>query len=167
MKLVRHLAGYLPVQIASGIAAFGGVYVFTRLLGPEEYGRYALMLSVMALIHTFSLTPAEAAAYRFAGEADAKNQKPDHFRTTLSLTFRSLILTAGLIGILALALGQLPEYLSILPWIAILAPINTLTQMALESHRASQRVGRYALIETTRLLRCHSDRFLDQNRTTG
>ncbi len=152
MKLLRHLAGYLPVQIASGIAAFGGVYVFTRLLGPEEYGRYALMLSVMALIHTLSLTPAEAAAYRFAGEADAKNQKPDHFRTTLSLTFRSLTLTAVLIGALALALGRLPEYLSILPWIAVLAPINTLTQMALESHRASQRVGRYALIETTRLL---------------
>ncbi|MEL6861722.1 MAG: lipopolysaccharide biosynthesis protein, partial [Pseudomonadota bacterium] len=152
MKLLRHLAGYLPVQIASGIAAFGGVYVFTRLLGPEEYGRYALMLSVMALIHTLTLTPAEAAAFRFAGEAEAKDQKPDHFRTTLSLTFRSLILTAGLIGALALALGRLPEYLLILPWIALLAPINTLTQMALESHRASQRVGRYALIETTRLL---------------
>ena len=152
MKLLRHLAGYLPVQIASGVAAFGGVYVFTRLLGPEEYGRYALMLSAMALIHTLSLTPAEAAAYRFAGEADAKDQKPDHFRTTLSLTFRSLVLTAGLIGALALALGRLPEYLSILPWIALLAPINTVTQMALESHRASQRVGRYALIETTRLL---------------
>ena len=29
MKLLRHLAGYLPVNIASGIAAFGGVYVFT------------------------------------------------------------------------------------------------------------------------------------------
>lgn len=152
MTLFRHLAGYLPVNLASGIAAFGGVYVFTRLLGPEEYGRYALMLSVMALIHTLSLTPAEAAAYRFAGEADAKQRTPDHFRTTLSLTFRSLILTAGLIGALALALGQLPEYLAILPWIALLAPINTLIQMALESHRASQRVRRYAVIETARLL---------------
>jgi O-antigen/teichoic acid export membrane protein len=70
MKLLSHLAGYLPVNIANGIAAFGGVYVFTRLLGPEEYGRYALMFSVMALIHTLSLTPAEASAYRFAGKAD-------------------------------------------------------------------------------------------------
>ena len=33
MKLLSHLAGYLPVNIANGIAAFGGVYVFTRLLG--------------------------------------------------------------------------------------------------------------------------------------
>jgi len=136
MKLLRHLAGYLPVHIAGGIAAFGSVYVFTRLLGPEEYGRYALMLSVMALIHTLSLTPAEAAAYRFTGEAEAKNKLPDHFRTTLSLTFRSLVIAAALIGVLAIGLGRLPEYLKILPWIAVLAPINTLTQMALEAHRA-------------------------------
>ena len=152
MKLTRHLAGYLPVQIASGIAAFGGIYVFTRLLTPEAYGQYALMLSVMALVHTLSLTPAEAAAYRFAGQAEAKGEVPDHFRTTLSLTTRSLILPAVLIGGLALALRRLPEYLAILPWIALLAPINTFTQMALESHRAHQRVQRYALIETTRLL---------------
>ena len=59
MKLLRHLAGYLPVNIASAIAAFGGVYVFTRLLDADEYGRYALMVSAMALIHTLSLTPAE------------------------------------------------------------------------------------------------------------
>ena len=152
MKLLRHLAGYLPVHLAGGIAAFGGVYVFTRLLGAEEYGRYALMLSVMALVHTLSLTSAEAAAYRFAGEAETKDKLPDHFRTTLSLTFRSLVLAALLIGALALTLGRLPEYLKILPWIAVLAPMNTLTQMALEAHRASQRVGRYALIETSRIL---------------
>ena len=152
MKLLRHLAGYLPVNIASGIAAFGGVYVYTRLLGPEDYGRYALMFSVMTLVHLLSLTSAEAAAFRFAGEARAKQTLPDHFRTTLSLTFRSLIVAAVLIGALAVALGQLPEYLKILPWIALLIPINSLIQMALESHRASENVGRYALIATTQTL---------------
>ena len=65
MKLLRHLAGYLPVNIASGIAAFGGVYVFTRLLGPEEYGRYARMFSVMTLVHLLSLTAAESAAVQW------------------------------------------------------------------------------------------------------
>lgn len=152
MKLMRHLAGYLPVNIASGIAAFGGVYVFTRLLTPDEYGRYALMFSVMTLIHTLSLTPAEAAAYRFAGEASAKARMADHFRTALSLTLRSLVVTAALIGGVALAIGKLPEYLVILPWLAVLMPLNTLIQMALEAHKATQQVGRYALFETTRLL---------------
>ena len=152
MKLLRHLAGYLPVQLANGIAAFGGVYVYTRLLGPEEYGRYALMLSAMALIHMLSLTSAEAAAFRFAGEAEAKHKQPDHFRTILSLTFRSLFITAALIGGLALLLGKLPEYLKILPWIALLIPINSFIQMALEAHRAGERVGRYALISSTQTL---------------
>ena len=152
MKLLRHLAGYLPVNIASGIAAFGGVYVFTRLLGPEEYGRYALMFSVMTLVHLLSLTAAESAAFRFAGEAEAKNTQPDHFRTTLSLTFRSLIIAAILMAALTVALMQMPDYLQILPWIALLLPINSIIQMALESHRASERVGRYALIASTQIL---------------
>lgn len=152
MKLLRHLAGYLPVKIASAIAAFGGVYVYTRLLGPEDYGRYALMFSVMTLVHMLSMTSAEAAAFRFAGEAQAKKRLPDHFKTTLSLTFRSLLIAALLIGGLALALGQLPEYLKILPWIALLIPINSMVQMALEAHRASERVGRYALISATKIL---------------
>ena len=152
MKLLRHLAGYLPVNIASGVAAFGGVYVFTRLLGADEYGRYALMFSVMTLVHMLSLTAAEAASFRFAGEAEAKKSQPDHFSTTLSLTVRSKIVTALLIGALAFALRKLPEYLEILPWIALLVPINSLIQMALEAHRASERVGRYALVSTTRIL---------------
>ncbi|MEL7231403.1 MAG: polysaccharide biosynthesis C-terminal domain-containing protein [Pseudomonadota bacterium] len=152
MKLLRHLAGYLPVNIASAIAAFGGVYVFTRLLEADEYGRYALMVSAMALIHTLSLTPAEAAAYRFAGKAGADGKLPDHFRTAVSLTFRSLLVTAVLIIALGAALNQLPDYLAILPWIAVLMPLNTVIQMTLESHKAGQQVGRYAAVETTRLL---------------
>ncbi len=152
MKMLRHLAGYLPVHIASGIAAFGGVYVFTRLLSPEEYGRYALMVSVMVLVHTLSLTPSEAAAYRFAGQANAEKTLPDHFRTALSLTWRSLIVAMVLLACLGAALGQLSDYVVIVPWIALLLPLNTLIQMALEAHKATQNVRRYALIETTRLL---------------
>ncbi len=56
MKLARHLLGYAPVKLVAALCAFGGIYVFTRLLSAEEYGRYALMFSVMALMHTFSLT---------------------------------------------------------------------------------------------------------------
>jgi len=149
MKLLRHLAGYLPVNVASGIAAFGGVYLFTRLLGADEYGRYALMFSVMTVVHMLSLTAAESAAFRFAGEAEAKQTQPDHFRTMLSLTFRCVIIAAVLIGGLAIVLRDMPDYLKILPWIAVLVPLNSMIQMALEAHRASERVGRYALISTS------------------
>ena len=69
MQLIKHLTGYLPVSLAHGLVGFGGVYVFTRLLGPEDFGRYALMFSVMVLIHTVTVTWAEASSYRFAATA--------------------------------------------------------------------------------------------------
>lgn len=152
MKLMQHLAGYLPVKVANAIAAFGSVYIFTRLLSAEDYGRFALMFSVMALVHTLTLLPAESAAYRFAGQAKDSGTLSQHYKTILSLTIRLLALTFLTFGCLAFFLRDYPAYLAILPWLVGLMSLNTFIQIALESHRAGQRVGRYAFVETTRIL---------------
>ncbi|WP_084398512.1 lipopolysaccharide biosynthesis protein [Henriciella aquimarina] len=152
MKLTRHLAGYLPANLASAIASFGGVYVFTRLLGAEDYGRYALMFAVMALIHTVTLAPAEAAAYRFTASAQAAGKMADHFHTVRALMLRSLGIAALVMIALSLAVAHLPDYLALLPWIALLLPLNTLLQTTLEAHRARQQVGRYVAVFSGRLL---------------
>lgn len=152
MKLLRHLAGYAPVNIAAAIVSFGSVYAFTRLLGPEEYGRYALMISVLALLHTLSLTWAEAANYRFTAEATEKGRLPSHYRTGLGLLARSLVFSGLLVLALLAITWRMPEYRAFIPFIACLLPLNSIVQMALEAHKAGQRVRRYALVETTRLL---------------
>lgn len=154
MKLARHLAGYLPANLASALASFGAVYVFTRLLGPEEYGRYALMVSVMALIHTLTLAPGEAAAYRYTAKARAEGPEElaVHFATVRALLLRSLLLAAIAMVALAAAVAHMPRYLAILPWIALLMPIGTLVQATLEAHRASQEVQRYVLVYSFKLL---------------
>lgn len=148
MKFLRHLAGYTPVSIASGLAAFGGVFLFTRLLEADEYGRYALMFSVLTLVHTMSLVPAEAAAYRYAGQAQARSELPDHFSTALSLTLRSLIVTSVLFAALAITLRNQPDYLAILPWLLVITVMTTIIQIALEAHKAMQDVRRYSLLQT-------------------
>ena len=152
MKLFRHLAGYAPVNIAAAIASFGGVYVFTRLLGADEYGRYAVMLSALAIIHTISLSWAEAAGYRFAGRAEENGATADHHRTGLQLLARSLLLSGLIICCLLAATWNAPQYRAFLPYFVLLLPMMTIIQMALEAHRAGQRVRRYAAVETTRLL---------------
>ena len=38
--------GYLPANIVQGVVGFLAIYLFTRLLGPAEFGRYALAFSV-------------------------------------------------------------------------------------------------------------------------
>ncbi len=152
MPIPRHLIVYAPPAFAAALASFGGVYVFTRLLGPEDYGRYALLLSVLALVHTASLTASEAAAYRFAGAARTPADKRNHAATILSLHWRGALAAWGLILALAWVFRDAPAYLAAIPWIALVIPLNGLVQSALETHRAERRVGRYSLVSTTRAL---------------
>lgn len=152
MNLRRHLAGYLPVNLASGLASFGSVYVFTRVMGADEYGIYALMLWAMAMIHTLSLTWVEAAAYRFTAEAEATGDLAGHYQTALHLTLKALVLALALAGLLWVFLRDEPHYAATLPWIAALLPLTTVVQIALQAHKAGLRVGRYAFTETFRLL---------------
>jgi O-antigen/teichoic acid export membrane protein len=152
MKLIRHLAGYLPANIASALTSFGSVYVFTRLLGADEYGRYALMFSVMALIHTVALAPGEAASYRYTAQANARGDTADHYATVRALLLRSLAFAAFLTLILTVAVSHMPRYLRILPWIALSFPLGTIIQATLEAHRASQEVLRYVIVYSAKLL---------------
>ncbi len=152
MKLARHLLGYAPVKLVGALCAFGGIYVFTRLLSADQYGRYALMFSVMALMHTLSLTWVEAAAYRFTAKAQKNGQLPDHFRTALVLLFRALGLGLVLVFILLAVTWNMPDYRVFVPYIALLIPCNALIKIAMEAHKANQQVRHYALVAMTKML---------------
>ena len=152
MKLARHLFGYAPVKLAAMLAAFGGIFVYTRLLSAEEYGRYALMFSVLAVVHTLSLTWVEASAYRYTTKAEAEGTLPDHFKTAFSMMKRALLFSAVLLAVLLVATWDYPAYRIFVPLFALLMPLNVIIKIALEAHRASQRVRRYMLTSTTKIL---------------
>jgi len=148
MKLLKHLTGYMPVSLAKGLVGFGSVYVFTRLLGGEAFGRYALMYSYFALIHTLTVSWVEAAGFRYAGKAAEDGDLPDHYRTGLVLIARTLVFAALGLGILWVYYRDDPNYTAIIPWLFGIMAVNGFGQIALEAHRAHQRVSRYALTET-------------------
>ena len=153
MKLIKHLTGYLPVSLAHGLVGFGGVYVFTRLLGPEDFGRYALMFSVMVLIHTVTVTWAEASSYRFAAIAEQEDELPNHYRTGLALILRSHFLMAAMTALIWWVFYRSdPHYSVIMPWLFGIIFVVSLGKVSLEAHRAHQRVGRFALLETGRVV---------------
>lgn len=152
MNLGRYLAGYLPLNLASGLASFGAVYVFTRLLSAEEYGVYALMIWTLGMIHTVTLTWVEPAAYRFTAEAEAKGNLADHYQTALSLIFKSLCLALAVAALVWFTLRGSPLYAATMPWIAVLLPMNVVIQVALQAHKAGLRVERYVFTESFRLL---------------
>ncbi|MEL6568884.1 MAG: lipopolysaccharide biosynthesis protein [Pseudomonadota bacterium] len=152
MSLLRHLTGYAPARLAHAIAAFGGVYAFTRLLGAEEYGRYALLVSILALVHTVSVTWAEAAAYRFAGTAREQGDLPFHYSLALRLVGVSSLGGLILLAVLWLILRDVPGYGPAMPILGALLVSGSVLQLAQETHRAEMRVARYSLNETAHIL---------------
>lgn len=141
----RRLFGYLPANLAGGLASFGAVFALTRLLSPADYGFYALALTTMGIVYTLSITWAEAAAYRFAGEADAKGQTPDHIRTVMALLAASAALGIALMsGAILLATDpMLRMALTAAMSTMVLAPLVNAAQ---EMNRAQQRVSRYSTL---------------------
>ena len=47
----RSMLAYIPVNLANLLVSFGTIVVLTRLLGSEEFGRYALAVISMHLAH--------------------------------------------------------------------------------------------------------------------
>ncbi|GLQ24241.1 hypothetical protein GCM10007853_21150 [Algimonas ampicilliniresistens] len=152
MTVLRHLGGYAPVKLTAALTSFGGIFVFTRLLSPSEYGRYALMFSVMALLHLLTLTWVEAAAFRFGGKIRTEEDRRNHFRTAMTLLGLSSLMALVLAAALTVIVWDQPQYRAFLPWIAVLMPANTLVKIAMEAHRAEQRVRRYAFSAIIKLL---------------
>lgn len=141
----RRLLGYFPASLAGGLASFGAVFALTRLLSPADYGFYALALTTMGIVYTLSITWAEAAAYRFAGEAQTKGKTPDHIRTIMALLAASAALGIALMAgaILIAADPMLRMALTAAMSTMVLTPLVNAAQ---EMNRAQQRISRYSTL---------------------
>ncbi|WP_370545448.1 lipopolysaccharide biosynthesis protein [Caulobacter sp. 17J80-11] len=142
----RGVWGYLPANAVQGLVGLGSIVVFTRLLTPEEYGRYALAFSVLVLAHTSVFTWLEAAMARFwAAERDEGLSA--HF-ATLYRTFFALTVPFALVAGLALWLWPAAPALKG----AVAAALGTviakcLVQLARERRRAAGEVASASLLD--------------------
>ena len=146
MKSARTLAAYLPVNLATVLVAFGGIVVLTRLLSPEEYGRYALAMVTMMFVHMSAFTWLEAAVARFTARAEREGDEATLLRTVYA--------GAGLVGCvgvgLACAVVLLLPLSQALTTVLLAAMVTTGLQLALnlgfEAHKAAHRIGRYSAV---------------------
>ncbi len=137
--LWRRLFGYLPANVVAGLASFGAVWAYTRLLGAEGYGWYALALATLNLVYTLTATWSEGAAYRFSGDATS-----DQSRTTFfTLLVSGAMAAAGLLAVAAMAGAS--GYRTALLAAAGAALLLPFANAAREIARARQDVARYAM----------------------
>ena len=152
MTLGRALFAYLPVNLANILVSFGLIVVLTRLLGSEEFGRYAIAMITLQFVHMAAFTWLEAAMARFQARAEKDGDIADHLRTLYTL---GGVLGVGLIALFLAIIFVLPintDLKTVLAFAIGSAGLQVIFNLGMEAHRASHRIIRYSLtysVQTT------------------
>src|SRR5947208_2215549 len=93
---LSHVAIYLVARGVPGIIAFLAIPLFTRLLAPADYGRYALIIATASLLNALLFQWLRLALVRYlAAETGDSRQR---FKSTL---MTSAVLMVALVGVTA------------------------------------------------------------------
>lgn len=95
--LLRHSILYIIARGIPGILNFLSISIFTRLLYPDEYGRYTLVLAVVSFVNVVLFQWLRLSLVRFLPKY---RNNPRPLLSTLVTTFLLLGFAGGLIGLL-------------------------------------------------------------------
>ncbi|MFN4287071.1 MAG: lipopolysaccharide biosynthesis protein [Brevundimonas sp.] len=143
----RGLWGYLPANIVQGAVGFLAIVIFTRLLTPDDFGRYALAYAVLTLSHVAVFTWLEAAMARFWAAQQTPAQIADHFRSLYRTVFG---LSALFVPMVALVLWLWPAPMALKAALAaglLGVPVRCVVRLVQERYRAAGEVGPAARLD--------------------
>ena len=144
----KGLLGYLPANILQGLVGFATLTVFTRILSPADYGRYALAFGAASLAQTVFFVWLEASMARFY-PVEGRNdpEAPFLFGTIYRLHMAVILLFAVLCGAgLWLWPGHGPLKTAIGLSLGCVA-FRSLAKLVQEQRRAEGRVAQASLID--------------------
>ncbi|HEX8374268.1 MAG TPA: oligosaccharide flippase family protein, partial [Geminicoccaceae bacterium] len=145
--LLRSILGYAPANLIPALAALGTIVVFTRLLPPDEFGRYALAQGVILFGQALAFYALQVSVTRFH-ERYAEDRTLDRLLATAYWCYAACAALASLLfAAVLLALRPDPLLAPVL-WLALpTLLLRGLVLVNLASHRGAQRIGRYNLVE--------------------
>jgi O-antigen/teichoic acid export membrane protein len=145
--ILKHAGIYFVARGLPGLIAFVAIPVFTRLLDPAGYGRYALVSATVALLNALFFQWLRLALVRYL---PAYKDNPAALKSTLLTLEVRLIAAAGVIGA---ALYFFPGASAwrpvVLPCVFVLAAQATF-ELFLEYARAQIRPWRYMALLLSR-----------------
>lgn len=143
--LLRQSLAYLPGVALPPLFAFLTLVVFTRLLEPAQYGRYALVLASMELARRVGFNWLKLGYLRLHFAAEGEGLLPDLVRSTWLLLLLLLALVAvGIAAAAVLGPWDQPLRLALAAGIGILVT-KVLVEQALERYRAEDKARDYSL----------------------
>ena len=147
--ILKHAGIYLIARGLPGLIAFAAIPVFSRLLDPAGYGKYALVLATVGLLNALLFQWLRLALMRYL---PACGGDPRALKSTLLTIELMVIASTATVGILVYALPALATWRSVvLPCIVLLA-IQSLFELFLEHSRAQIEPWRYMALLLSRSL---------------
>src|SRR3982750_3883181 len=104
--VLSHAAIYLVARGLPGIVAFCAIPLFTRLLDPASYGRYALVIATVGMLNALLFQWLRLSLSRYlAAYADDETKLKGTLVTTAALII-------GALGVVAVIAALLPTFTS-------------------------------------------------------
>lgn len=144
--LWQHGILYLLARGVPGLISLSAIAIYTRLLAPEDYGHYALVIAGVGLANKLLYEWLRLGLLRFA---PAMREQQDRLLATIAATFLGLVVTTGAIGAVALALTD-PRLRWLIAAGVPLLWIQALFDLQLERARSQLLPKRYGLMAMTR-----------------
>ena len=146
------MLGYIPVNLANIIVSFGSILILTRLLDAAEFGRYALVMVAMQMVHTLAFTWMEASMERYHARAVREGNLASHLRTLYKLgaAFSAAGFALFLVIIFVMPISQ--DMKTVLTFALASTCIQTTMRLGFEAHKAADRVTRYSMLYSTQML---------------
>lgn len=117
IMLIRHGAMYFLARGGAGLVAFLSIYIYTRLLDPDEYGLYAMLLSAMSIMHAVFFHWLNIGLGRFYPAYEAQR------KILLSTVMVALLAMVALIAGISILMGVFIADHVIVNWAAIVAAL--------------------------------------------
>ena len=149
----KGLLGYLPANILQGLVGFATLTVFTRVLSPDDYGRYALAFGAGSLAQTTFFVWLEASMARFYPAEGRENPDAPQLFGTIYRLHMAVIAAFALLCVAGLLLwpGHGPLKMAIGLSLGCVA-FRSLAKLVQEQRRAEGRVAQASLIDMAQTL---------------
>lgn len=145
--LLRHGALYVVARGVPGVIALVAISIYSRLLSPEAYGQYALVIAGVGLANKFIFEWLRLSLLRFL--PGYKTQR-SMFVSTLFAGFGSLLLLTAVVGGVALTVISDPEWRKLTAIGLPLLWVYALFDLHLELQRSQLSPINYGIMSLSR-----------------
>lgn len=147
--MLRHGLAYLAARGLPALLNFAALAIYTRLLAPEQFGIYAMVLAGLGIAHTAFLSWLDLGLLRFLAAYEVRRGT---FLGTILIAFLAMLALAGLASLLALWLTSDPLLDRLLPLGFLLFCVEGFAELHLRLANAQLTPAVYGRMAITRAL---------------